>query len=409
MKLRERCTNSSIHLIILIAVFGLASVSATTRSAFADAEDGDEQNTLSESELANGWIQLFDGRTLFGWKQASQANWKVADGAIRVSDGDPGLLHTTTQFGDYQLKVDFRAARGTNSGIFLRTSPKPKNPAADCYELNITPPDESEFPTGSFVERKRGATVEADEAWHTYDITAVGGKFTVKLDGETVLQYEDEKPLGRGFIGLQFNHGAVAFRNVMLRPLGLAPIFNGRDLTGWKIYPDRQSKFSVTKDGELRILSGPGQLESEKQFADFVLQTEVFVNGKDLNSGIFFRSIPGDYSNGYESQIHNGIVDGDISKPANGGTGGIFRRQNARLVLARDFEWFHKTMVADDRHMAVWVGGVQVSDWTDGRDPDPNPRRGLRLEKGTFILQGHDPTTDISFRNMRVGEIPERR
>jgi hypothetical protein len=58
--------------------------------------------------------------------------------------------------------------------------------------------------------------------------------------------------------------------------------------------------------------------------------------------------------------------------------------------------------------MAVWVNGYQVTDWTDTRAPDENPRRGRRLEAGTLIIQGHDPTTDLSFRNMRIAELPER-
>jgi hypothetical protein len=57
--------------------------------------------------------------------------------------------------------------------------------------------------------------------------------------------------------------------------------------------------------------------------------------------------------------------------------------------------------------MACWVNGVQVSDWTDPRAPDANPRKGLRVEPGTLIIQGHDPTTDLSFRNLRAGEMPK--
>ena len=111
---------------------------------------------------------------------------------------------------------------------------------------------------------------------------------------------------------------------------------------------------------------------------------------------------------GYESQIHNGMHGGDRNRPNNGGTGGIFRRQEARRVVANDFEWFHKTIVADGPHMAVWVNGIQVSDWTDDREPHQNPRKGKRLEKGTIILQGHDPTTDLSFRNLRIVEMAPR-
>ena len=110
--------------------------------------------TLSEEALNEGSISLFDGETLFGWKAASKADWQVVDGEIRVDAGEPGLLCTTTQFADYVLRVDFRAAADTNSGIFLRTSPRPKNVQGDCYELNIAPPA-NPFPTGSFVGRKK--------------------------------------------------------------------------------------------------------------------------------------------------------------------------------------------------------------------------------------------------------------
>ena len=52
--------------------------------------------------------QQSDFVTMFGAE--SKADWNVKDGAIRVSSGEPGLLRTTTQFADYELKADFRAA-----------------------------------------------------------------------------------------------------------------------------------------------------------------------------------------------------------------------------------------------------------------------------------------------------------
>jgi hypothetical protein len=230
----------------------------------------------------------------------------------------------------------------------------------------------------------------------------------VRLDGKPATEYTDEHPLGRGYIGLQLNSGQIAFRDIKLRPLGLKPIFNGKDLTGWKTDQVQNSVFSVTPEGLLHLNNGKGQLESEGQFADFVLQLEILCNGKELNSGIFFRSIPGDFWMGYESQIHNGFKNGDRTQPKDGGTGGIFRRQNARRIVADDFQWFTKTIVAEGDHMAVWVNGIQVSDWTDTREPHPNPRQGRRREAGTIILQGHDPSTNLMFRNIRAAETAPR-
>jgi hypothetical protein len=382
---------------------------ARAQNAAADVATAQaEHNRLSAEELAAGWILLFDGETDYGWKAASQADWRVADGVISVESGEPGLLCTTTPFADYVLKVDFRAAADTNSGVFLRTVPNPTDPAADCYELNIANSTISPFPTGSFVKRQRAEGDHEITAWRTFEVTAEGGHFLVTLDGQPVLDYTDPDPIPRGLIGLQLNSGHVEFRNIKLRPLGLASIFNGRDLAGWQVFPDNQSVYSVTPEGWLNVKNGPGSLMSEGQYADFVLQLEVFSNGKHLNSGIFFRSIPGEFTQGYECQIQNGYQEGDRAKPIDCGTGGFYRRQNARAVLADDFTWFPLTLIAAGDHMAAWVNGRQVSDWTDDRPADPNPRKGLRREAGVLSIQGHDPTTDLSFRNLRIAEFPDQ-
>jgi hypothetical protein len=239
-------------------------------------------------------------------------------------------------------------------------------------------------------------------------VTAKEQMIVVKIDGRQVVAYQDPKPLGRGFIGLQYRTGKIQFRNIKLRPICAKSLFNGKDLSGWNTYPNMKSVFSVTEAGELNVKDGRGQLETKEAFDDFTLQMEVFIAGKHLNSGIFFRCIPGETMNGYESQIQNGFLDNDRNKPADCGTGGIFRRQNARRVVADDFTWFFKTIHADDNHIAVWVNGYQVSDWVDRRKSNPNPRRGLRLEPGTIMIQGHDPTTNISFRNLRISTLPNR-
>lgn len=367
----------------------------------------EKPNTLSAEELNDGWILLFDGETTYGWQANSDANWKVADGVISVDSGTKGLLNTTTPLGDYELKVDFRAPHGTNSGLFLRTPLEPKDPAQDCYELNIADESVSPFPTGSFVDREKATGTHDTTAWRTFTVKAEGGHFTVAIDGEQVLDYQDPQPLGRGYLGLQFNQGKVEFRNVKLKPLGLKSIFNGKDLAGWKVFPDKASKFSVTPEGWLNVKNGNGQLESELQVADFVLQTEVFSNGVFLNSGIFFRNIPGEFWQGYESQIQNGHF-GDRTKPIDFGTGAFYRRQKARKVVSDDFKWFHKTLIVAGDHMATWINGYQVSDWTDTREPNDNARNGKRLAAGTLAIQGHDPKTDLSFRNIKLGEMPPR-
>ena len=365
---------------------------------------------LPEAELADGWISLFDGQTLFGWHADSDANWRVEEGSIVVDQGTKGLLHTTTRFADYVLKLEFRSAPGTNSGVFLHTPPTIEDVSQDVYELNIADAD-NPFPTGSLVQRKKVKGTFDSQDWQAYEITVNGDQITVDLDGQRVMDYQDPRPLRRGTIALQLNEGKVEFRNIKLKPLNVVSIFNGQDLTGWTEYPEMATKFSVTEEGALNARNtgeGRGQLETVDTYGDFVLQLQCMTHGKSLNSGVFFRCIPGETMNGYESQIQNGFKNGDRSQPEDCGTGGIFRRQDARLVVADDEAWFHKTLIADGPHIAAWVNGYQVSDWTDERAPDPNPRKGLRTEAGTIILQGHDPTTNLSFRQLQAVELTPR-
>ncbi|MBI1247639.1 DUF1080 domain-containing protein [bacterium] len=392
--------------------FGLLLLSIGMLSALPNGNLAAQTPGLTTEEIQQGWISLFDGETLFGWnaspKSGSSANdWKVVDGTIEVDSGGIGLLCTTTQFADYLLKVDFQADENTNSGIFLRTPPSPKSPTYDCYELNIAPPSNS-FPTGSLVGRIKATPDCKPGEWHTFEVRVEGAKIEVKLDGKVVTSYEDKDYLGKGFIGLQHNEGKVRFRNIVLKPLGLESIFNGKDLSGWKTYPDQTTKFTVTENKEIHAQDGPGQLETEQVYGNFVLQMEAKTNAENLNSGLFFRCIPGDKMNGYESQIHNGIEGGDPTKPLDSGTGAIFRRCVARKVVSKDKEWFLKTLIVEGAHISVWVNGYQVTDWTDDRKPDANPRKGRRLEPGTIMLQGHDPTTDVLFRNFQIQELPER-
>jgi hypothetical protein len=212
---------------------------------------------------------------------------------------------------------------------------------------------------------------------------------------------------GGAFIGLQQNGGEVRFRNVFLRPLSTEPLFDGKSLSGWRKTPGSDARITV-EDGAVHLV-GAGYLESRKTYDDFVLQFEAKLNAQDVNSGLFFRtepSTPEAPSNGYELQLQNTIANGDRTQPADYGdgfgTGAIFRRQKARYVNADDEQWFAVTLVADGNHFASWVNGLQVSDFTDERNPDPNPRKGRRDEAGHLSFQGHDAKTDASFRNVRI-------
>jgi hypothetical protein len=214
----------------------------------------------------------------------------------------------------------------------------------------------------------------------------------------------------QGPFGFKVEQGkSLPVRSLKLKPLNLQPIFNAKDLSGWKRFNTDEkrakSKFTVTPEGWLNVKDGPGDLQTENPFADFIFQGECISNGKHLNSGIFFRCLPGQYQQGYEMQIRNQWEGDDRTKPVDFGTGAIYRRQPARKVVSTDGEWFGMTLIAHGRHMSTWINGYPVVDWTDPRPENENARNGCKLGAGPLSIQGHDPTTDLSFRNLRVVEL----
>ena len=112
------------------------------------------------------------------------------------------------------------------------------------------------------------------------------------------------------------NSGRVAFRNVFLKPLHTSELFNGQDLSGFRDVPGGKGAFTVV-EGLIHAEGGPGFLETEQTFGDFILHVEANIqdekaiaDGRPANSGVFFRAMAGTEkapSHGYEMQIQHDI------------------------------------------------------------------------------------------------------
>ena len=174
---------------------------------------------FAHSNLATGadWVVLFDGKTLDGWKPTSDANWRVEQGTIVVDSGNGGFLLHEDSYKNYELTVEFKAAKGANSGVFLSTKVRPKKLTQDCYELNIAPPD-NPFPTGSLVARKKFEGAGESDEWRRFDVRVENGRVQVSLEGESIIDYKSVAASG-SFIGLQKNSGRVGFREIKVRRL----------------------------------------------------------------------------------------------------------------------------------------------------------------------------------------------
>ncbi|MBY0525491.1 MAG: DUF1080 domain-containing protein [Gemmataceae bacterium] len=375
------------------------------------AADEAKANTLTAKEVADGWLLLFDGESTFGWKIDGDA--EVKDGNLVLGGERETAATFTTRFGEIDLRFQYSGDDARKVKVY------PLAEKADSGFALMADAGNKQWVQADYRVRKKNGvsgtfkTVGGD----------VGAGFAAAESGQ------DAFPKLQTAVKLVVPKGVrLSLRDVRVHPQDLQSIFNGKDLSGWKEHAGKKSVFSVTKEGWINIKNGPGDLQTEGQWDDFVLQLECISNGKGLNSGVFFRCRPGEYQQGYEAQIHNGFTEQPMREytlqtfdPESGkvidtkkvkytatdfGTGAVYNRQPARKQVSKDNEWFTMTVVAQGRHVATWVNGVQVVDWTDTRPVKDNARQGARLEKGPISLQGHDPTTDLSFRNFRIAELP---
>ena len=184
----------------------------------------DAPNRLTAREASDGWILLFDGKSLNGWqaRPTSERNatgdWKVENGALACGGTAPSWLATDASFSDYTLKLQFRGDAKVNSGVFLR-SRKEGQPHITGYELQIWDYQPAGFNTGSLVGAVKAPEVRIKpNEWNDYEITANGDHFVIVLNGKTLLDTRDSKHAS-GVVGFQCQRdNPIQFRNIKLRP-----------------------------------------------------------------------------------------------------------------------------------------------------------------------------------------------
>jgi hypothetical protein len=200
-------------------------------------------------------------------------------------------------------------------------------------------------------------------------------------------------------------------------------LFNGKDLTGWKVHPkpspeiteviekERDGKVIAIhgklKDGKvvplwrvedgILIGSGPAShLFSERgDYRNFQYRVEAMINDKG-NSGQYFRTQfgPG-FPKGYEAQIN--ATHRDRIR-----TGSLYFPQIKEVLVLDDAphkpdEWFTQEVTVEGNHIIIKVNGKKTVDWKDPKNT---------YTKGHFALQGHDPGTVVKFKKIEIRELP---
>ena len=173
-------------------------------------------------ETGEGWMTIFDGETLSGWKASeNEENWTVEDGAIVGRGGRSHLFYAEQEFADLEFEAEVMINRFGNSGMYFRAEFGPGWP--NGYEAQVNNSHLDPKRTGSpynFVDvRER---MIPDDTWWKQSILADGNHIVIKVNDKVVVDYVDEKETHKqGFVALQQHHNGsvVRYKNLRVRPL----------------------------------------------------------------------------------------------------------------------------------------------------------------------------------------------
>jgi hypothetical protein len=167
-------------------------------------------------------IRLFNGTDLTGWHALGPNQWGAVNGVLQSPKSGSNLVSDRT-FTDYQLHLEFRYPKGSNSGVYQRGR----------YEVQIedslTAEPQNDLLGGvyGFIAPSEVAAKRPGE-WQSFDITMVGRMITVVANGKTVICNREIPGITGGALDsnegepgpllLQGDHGPIEYRNITLRP-----------------------------------------------------------------------------------------------------------------------------------------------------------------------------------------------
>ena len=185
--------------------------------------------------FAGDWIQMFDGKTLKGWKVNSESpqTFSVEDGAIKVEGPRAHLFYGAdgnAKFKNFEFECEVKTAKNANAGIFIHTKFQDKGWPSQGYECQVNATQKDWRKTGSIYSFQdvKGPGHKDDE-WFTYNIKVEGKKVTVTINGKVTNEYtepadhkEKTKRLSKGTIGLQGHDpgSLIYFRKLRIKKLG---------------------------------------------------------------------------------------------------------------------------------------------------------------------------------------------
>jgi uncharacterized protein len=222
--------------------------------------------TPSWAQDKTGWVSLFDGKSLDGWRASENPkSFRVEDG-ILIADGPRAHLFyegslQDAKFRDFEMRMDVKTFPRANSGIFFHTRYQDSGWPGQGYEVQINATHSDRIKTGSIygVKNVMDTAPHQDNEWFHLHFIVKGKEVLVNVDDKVVNHFVEpddvsgSRRIGEGTVAIQAHdpNSVIHFRNIELRVLDEAKPLQALYVTGggWHDY-DRQKVILTEGLGE---------------------------------------------------------------------------------------------------------------------------------------------------------------
>ncbi len=178
--------------------------------------------TKAQAPVEAGWISLFDGKSLEGWKSNDEhpGVFSVLDGAIRASGGRAHLFYVGEDLGEtfenFELKLKVKTTGGSTSGIYFHTEYQERGWPSKGYECQINNSGTDKRKTGSLygIIDVMGRSPARDGTWADIVVKVMGHDITITVNDKEVVKYTEPTGVKRlsSFRGRVLSEGTFALQ-----------------------------------------------------------------------------------------------------------------------------------------------------------------------------------------------------
>jgi len=415
---------------------------------------------LAELPTGPGYVSLFNGKDLNGWKglvedpikrskmsakelaaaqvkadEEMRQGWVVKDGVLLFT-GKGNNIATVKQYGDFEMLVDWKLDKDGeegDAGVYLRGTPQVQ--IWDISRTNVG----AEVGSGGLYNNQKYDSKPMKVAdnplgeWNTMKIKMVGEKVTVHLNGELVVDnvtlenYWDRNqsifPVEQ--IELQAHGTLVYYRDIFLKEIprkeifklsdqekkdGFKVLFDGTNLDSWT---GNTTSYVVSDEGTLAIYptkGSGGNLYTKEEFGDFIYRFE-FRLTPGANNGIGIRTpLTGDAAyEGMEIQVLDDEADMYKDLATHQYHGSVYGVISAKRGFLKPMgEWNQEEIYIKGNDIKVTLNGTVIlkgnlAEASKNGTLDNQEHPGLKRTSGHIGFLGHG--SEVHFKNIRIKEL----